>query len=644
MTTGGSLQQAESSHEAIGQNTPPGTTPAPQVPPELRTSLASLIEFQVRLVGARCGVAYFAPASTRWGGIVAQFVDQRPDAGRTVPLTPSLTQKVEKLVADFCQSSSARGGKASTVTIERGVGLYEPDAAHTVLLAPLAAEGRLEGATALVMPDRWSGATDAAIERLVLASAKFETFLWKQQCLAEAEQKTALRETLELLDAALRGSDADAMAGLACHELQRRFACTRVSIGLTKGQRLHLVGMSGVDLVDRRGPAAELLEAAMEECAVQDIEVVYPASGDPDPAAARILRAHEQLSQRTGPSSLLSLPLRYDGDLAGVLLLERSSMDPFPPGTTSLLRLASEFLGPALVTRRLADRNFAQVARDNAIDLGSAVVGPRHTGPKLLAAGVGLIVLALAVVPIPARLSSPAEVRAETSRTIVPPFSGYLSRVMVKPGDAVESGQALAAMDTRDLELQAAQVRSERQSLLVQRDDAQAAGDLTKVRSLTAQADEAGARLNLIEDRLSRSEIRSPITGVVSRGELDPFIGARVEPTQPLLEVATATRVIVIHVNERDAESLKIGQEGWLASRALPGNKVPIRVVRINPAAEVVDEANVYNVEAELLRPEDAALLRAGMTGTAKLRSGWTTGLATLAGPILDEARLRLWW
>ena len=191
---------------------------------------------------------------------------------------------------------------------------------------------------------------------------------------------------------------------------------------------------------------------------------------------------------------------------------------------------------------------------------------------------------------------------------------------------------------------QAAQVRSERQSLLVQRDDAQAAGDLTKVRSLTAQADEAGARLNLIEDRLSRSEIRSPITGVVSRGELDPFIGARVEPTQPLLEVATATRVIVIHVNERDAESLKIGQEGWLASRALPGNKVPIRVVRINPAAEVVDEANVYNVEAELLRPEDAALLRAGMTGTAKLRSGWTTGLATLAGPILDEARLRLWW
>lgn len=652
MTTGVSLKSAERGNPAAGVDlesgpAASGSAPPPPLPPELRSSLSALIELQVRLVGGRCGVAFLATGGSRVAA-AAHYVDARPEQGRIIGLTGGLPARVERLASDFLQGSP-RGGRLANVTIERGAGLYEPEASHAVLLSPLIAEGNLEGVTALIMPERWAGSVPDALERLALAAVRFETFLWKQQCLSEAEQKSKLRETLDLLDAALQGTSADAMAGLACHELQRRFACSRVSIGLTEGQRLRVHGISGVDLVDRRAPAAELLEAAMEECAVQEVEVVYPAASDASvtvdsSSAARVLRAHQQLSERTGPSAILSLPLRFEGDLAGVLMLERPIADPFPSGTVVLLRLVSEFLGPSLVTRRLADRHTLEVARDNALQVVAAVLGPRHTGPKLIAGLLGLVLLALAGIPIPARVSANAEVKAETSRTIVPPYAGYLAAVMVKPGDAVTSDQPVARMDTRDLELQAAQTRSQRQSLLVQRDDAQAAGDLTKVRSLSAQADEASAQLDLIEDRLSRAEIRSPIAGVVSRGDLDPFIGARIEPTQPLLEVATPQRLVVVHVDERDADRVKVGQEGWIASRALPGTKIPIRVVRVNPTAEVVGESNVYSVEAELLRAEDAALLRAGMTGTVKLRDGWTTGLIELLGPVVDEMRLRLWW
>jgi len=276
--------------------------------------------------------------------------------------------------------------------------------------------------------------------------------------------------------------------------------------------------------------------------------------------------------------------------------------------------------------------------------MGVSLVGPRHTGLKLIGATILAVLVGLTVIPIPSRVSAAAEAKAATSRTIGPPFSGYLSKVAAKPGDIVKAGDLLALMDTRDLELQAAQSQSERDSLLVQRDDAQAQGDLTKVRNFNAQADEAQAKLQLIKDHLSRAEVRSPIDGVVSRGDLDPFIGAKIEPTQSLLEVTTRERTITLQIPERDIDRAKVGQEGWFASRALPDRKIPIRVVRINPAAEVVRDANVYLAEAELVRPEDAEILRVGLTGTAKLRDGWTTGLFALLRPLTDEFRLRYWF
>src|SRR5690606_14811347 len=97
-------------------------------------------------------------------------------------------------------------------------------------------------------------------------AARFEAFLWHQQAMGEAHAKARLRETLELLDAAQQGGDAETMGSLFCHELARRFGCTRVSVGLVRGSGLRLTAVSGADELDRRSAAAVALEAAMEEC------------------------------------------------------------------------------------------------------------------------------------------------------------------------------------------------------------------------------------------------------------------------------------------------------------------------------------------------------------------------------------------
>jgi hypothetical protein len=98
----------------------------------------------------------------------------------------------------------------------------------------------------------------------------------------------------------------------------------------------------------------------------------------------------------------------------------------------------------------------------------------------------------------------------------------------------------------------------------------------------------------------------------------------------------------VIRVDERNAHRVIAGQQGWLTSTANPGARIPITIDRINPAAEAVEGGNVFLVEASIDNPPE--FLHPGTGARVRLRDGWTTGLAALARPIVDEIRLRFWW
>jgi len=620
-----------------------------------------LLDVQCRLSQALAGVIYLAGSSARRAGIVATA------GGGKVKVGPG---KLEELLGEVMLRRLEKLGAEAVVVGARGVGnpavqehvceeltlgggdMYELRSTHRAIAVPLMAQGRAEGATVVIVPSLIA-ASEAAL-RIGLSGARFEAFLWRQQCLNEAGQKTKLREALELLDSAQQGTDAGTMASILCHELQRRFGCTRVSIGLVKSDQIRLVAVSGADDLDRRGAAVVGIEAAMEECAGQDIEVLYPPPPETehDPAERRVTRAHEELSRKFGPAAMVSLPLRVEGDLAGVVLMERESLSPFPVASLSLLRLVAEFIGPAVWTRRLADRGTFQVARDRTLEFGTMMVGPRHTGAKLLGLLVLAAVVLLAAVPIPDRVRAEAEIKPAVSRTIAAPFTGYLESVKVRPGDVVKAGDVLATMSDKELLLQLAKAQAGRESLVAQRDEAQGKSETSKVRSFEAQIQEFDADISRDKQLIEWCRILSPIDGVVSRGDLDPFLGAKVEPTQPLLEVAARERLVIVKITERDASRAALafaagGMEGSLVTKALPDRKVPVKLRQINPSAEVVDGANVYLGEAELSGADAAAeseWLRPGMTGTVKLRDGWTTGLSLIVRPIADEMRMRFWW
>lgn len=628
-----------------GQTTAAGGSIEPSAVLPLTAFLDELVREQVRLTGADAGLIWLAATSVRKAGVVASFASPEL-AQRARAWHGAVAARVERLLPRFLGDEGVLASESviEPLRMEERDSVYHTEATHMLLAVPLVAEGGLEGICAMLLPRAGGVAPGEAAVRARLAASRFEGFLWRENALREGEQRLRLRETLQLLDVGLQGQSASTMGSLLCHELRRRFGCTRVSIGLVKGDVIRLVAVSGADEVDRRAPATDPLEAAMEECAAQDVEIVYPPPMEleQDPGGRRVVRAHEQLSLKAGPAAIVSLPLRVEGDLVGVITLERAPDDPFPLGAAALLRLIAEFIGPAVWTRRLADRGVAAVARDRVLDIGAAIVGPRHTGWKIVGTLLLLAFLGLAFIPIPDRVGASAEIRAVTSRTMPPPFTGYLAEVFVRPGDRVTAGQVIARMETSELALQLEENLGKRATLETERDNAHTTGDLGAWRRADRGIAEVDAHISLLRSYLDRAEIRAPMDGVVSRGELDEFLGARVEPTTALFEIITTERLALLEVDERDIRRVRPEQAGHLVVNALPGKRVPVRVERINPSAEAVQGGNVFFVEAAI--DGEGPALAPGTRGRVKLRDGWTTGLAALCRPVIDEIRLRLWW
>ena len=110
-----------------------------------------------------------------------------------------------------------------------------------------------------------------------------------------------------------------------CYELASQWQCERVSLGLIKGRYIRLKAMSHCENISRKMQLIQDIESAMEECFDQDTEVTFPTRPD----AMVIAKAAAHVSQKHGPSALLSVPLHLDDKIEAVVTFERPVSEPF---------------------------------------------------------------------------------------------------------------------------------------------------------------------------------------------------------------------------------------------------------------------------------------------------------------------------
>ncbi len=259
------------------------------------------------------------------------------------------------------------------------------------------------------------------------------------------------------------------------------------------------------------------------------------------------------------------------------------------------------------------------------------------------ASGLVLLIVALLTLPrtatrIEARFSAEPGARA----VIRAPAEGVVRQVSVAEGAAVVEGEIVAILESP--EIAAARDRAASDLSRARREVAWAhrSGDVALERQRARAAREAETRLAVLDRKLERMALASPLPGVVSTSYMEETIGSHLDEGEELCTVDNLDTVrLVVAVSEMEIEEIVEGTPVRMLAASYPGRTIASKVLSIAPVAQppsltgeevpdIVPWANLVRVEVEV--ENDEGLLRPGMTGRAQ----FLTQPRSLAG--------KAWW
>lgn len=429
-----------------------------------------------------------------------------------------------------------------------------------------------------------------------------------------------------------------AVAMTLCNELAARHKCDRVSLGWLDGEYVKLQAISHTERFEKKMEAVRALEQMMEEALDQDELLVWP----PPEGDTRVNRDHGTFAEDQKLKFLCSIPLRLGGETVGVITCERNS-EAFGEDEQRLLSLCGEMAVRRLSELKRTDRWFGARLATATREKLAKLVGVEHTWAKVIAilVAVGLGVLFFGRMNY--RVEAPFILRTENMAILTAPFNGFIDEVPVEIGDSIPPGGALLKLDTKDLLLEEASSLADLDRYTREAEKARASNSLAEMRIAQAQAEQARVRLELVRYRLSQAEIKSPFAGVVVEGDLKQRIGAPVKQGDALFKVARTDRMYVeCDVREYDIHEVRGDATGEIAFLSRPKLKFPVKLERIEPAAQAKDEDNIFIVRCQFDGPVQD-WWRPGMSGVAKINVGKRTFFWIISHRTIDFLRMFFW-
>ena len=512
-----------------------------------------------------------------------------------------------------------------------------PKGDDLALAYPLRVDGRAYGVVGVQL--RAGVDSAAALRQLQWGSSWLDGWVRREHSYDEREIAERLMVVLDVVATALSHERFKAASAALATELATRLICDRVAVGVVRRGQCEVAALSHSAQRDAQMNLVRVIGAAMDEAVDQGRVLRF---FERNAWAAPVSAEHARLLDQHGNGAVLTIPLLAGEQVFGALLLERPKGEAFGDVDVELCKSIALAVGPLLDAKRRQDRGAARKLLDALQAQAAALLGPRHLKRKLAAAAAVALAALLAFGTGQYRVTADAAVEGSVRRLITAPVDGYLASVDVRPGDTVAAGQLLGSFDDRDLKLDRLQVSTERTELLARAQDATARGARAEAQVIAAQIQQSDARLALLDEQLSRMQVRAPWDGLVVSGDLSQTLGAPLERGVTMFEVAPLDGYrVVLEVDEHDIAELAEGQRGSLVLAALPSAPLAFEVRRVTPVAALADGRNVFRVEAELENTD--ARLRPGMRGVAKVsiderRLGaiWTHELARWL-------RLKLW-
>lgn len=578
------------------------------------------------LLGARVERARAALLLTREAG---------GDAFTVAAVWPDPRRDLQYLSAVAQRALQSREG---VVSAPGGAGPPGPDGeAHVAY--PLAVDGLLCAAVVLDIGPGSADGLQGALRHIHWGSAWIVDH-FRRQIMAERGARQARTDLIsEAMATAMQHARLQPSALAVANELVQRLPCDRVSVGFeAHGQIVPLV-MSNTATFDRRSDLVRWIGEAMDEALDLGTAVAHPA---PEGEVLTAL-AQADSARQLAVQALLSVPVRDQGRTIGVITLERSAGPAFDTATRELAAALGVLLGPYWGLQHARERGWFERLREGLVEAAREFAGPRSPGLKLIAGVFAVLMIGAALWTTDHRVAARTVVEGSMQIAAVAPFDGFVAAGLVRAGDTVRKGQAMAQLDDRDLQLERSRWTAERGQLRRRYEVSQAQSDRATMGVLAAQVNQAEAQLSLAEERLSRATLVAPFDGLVVSGDLSQQIGSPVETGKLLFEVAPLQGFrVMLQVDDRDITFLQPGQKGELLLSGLPDRPLPISVKRITPVATQHDGRNLFAVEASV-DAGVAAPLRPGMEGIGKVTVGQRSLLWIWTHGFVDWLRLALW-
>ena len=336
-------------------------------------------------------------------------------------------------------------------------------------------------------------------------------------------------------------------------------------------------------------------------------------------------------------------PVLAQGEAVAVLVARHDAGGAaLPAEAQQILRTALGLAEPLLRHWRQGDRGLPRHGRDAAVGLWRRITGPGHLVWKAGAAAVLLALVLLLAVPVDDRITAPTVIEGRVRQVVTAPFEGFITQVLVRPGEVVRAGQVLTRLDDRDLLLDQARQRSERDQAQAKLRQALAERDAPALALATAALRQAESQLALVDTKLARAALLAPMDGLVVTGDWAQQLGSPVETGKEMFEVASANGWrVVLHVADADIARVRPGQQGVLRLAGQPQAAHAFTLNRLSATASVQEGVNGFRVEAAWVGAVPP--LSPGMQGVGKVTVGQANLLTIWTRSSIDWLRLKLW-
>lgn len=432
------------------------------------------------------------------------------------------------------------------------------------------------------------------------------------------------------------------------NSLCSKFRCEQVAFGIVTRQRVDVLAVSGLAVIKANSPGVIPIRQAMEECVDHKSVLGWQATLQTTDAMGQAEEIcspgllHRQWAHECNDSSVVSLPLHLDGQVIGAVSLRRDDRHPFSRAERIRLeQLCGQFASPIQLIEA-ASRPIAK--QITAAMAGSAKAcfrrGAWGRWAALLTLIAGVSWFSLGATQFHPRCS--CEVAPETTFHFTAPFQSQLKVVHVQAGEEVQAGQLLAEFETRELQLEFESLAADLTAREVDVRKALQDNDVEKAALYQAQADVLRAQALAVENRLRRARLVAPADGWIIQCDSRQLTGQVLAQGDPVLQFAPhGGFVLKLQVPDAIATSVRPGQTGVFASAARPDISLPFRIRQMNSAAEVVDGANVFVAEADLVTSSE--WLKVGMQGNVRIDSSMRPVWWVATHSMINWLRMRFW-